>query len=294
MKASKTLSENGRVLGVIATTSLTDKEYKLISNLVYNKSGINLGEQKKALIAGRLNKILRQLNFDSFMQYYDYLLGDATGQSLTTLIDRISTNHTFFNRENDHFDYFSKIALPEIANRLKAQRTKAIRIWCAGCSSGEESYTLAMLLLEHFGKEAGFWDLGILATDISTVALDKAKAGIYAPENISKLSPQLRNKHFNRLPDGSFQVDEKLKKIVLYRQFNLINEMYPFKKQFQIIFCRNVMIYFDKPTRATLTKKFHKFTEDEGYLFIGHSETLGRDNSLYRYVKPALYKKVTG
>jgi len=276
---------------VIETTSLTDKEYTLFSKLVYSKFGISLGIQKKTLIAGRLNKVLRQHNFTSFKQYYDYLLSDPTGQSLLTLIDRISTNHTFFNRENDHFEFFSNTVMPEIERRLKKRNEKDIRIWSAGCSSGEESYTLAMLLLEHFGREASFWDLGILATDISTTALEKANAGIYNSENVTKLSAQLRNKYMRHLQDGNWIVDDRLKKLVLHRRFNLISDNYPFKKRFHVIFCRNVMIYFDKPTREVLVNKFHKFLDNEGYLFIGHSETLGRDNCKFRYIKPAIYRK---
>lgn len=277
---------------IIETTSLTDREYKLFSSLVYDKFGINLGEQKKTLISGRLNKVLRQNNFSSFKQYYDYLIADSSGQSLMTLIDRISTNHTFFNRENDHFNFFSEIALPEIVDNLKKHNECDIRIWSAGCSSGEESYTLAMFLLEHFKYEASSWDLGILATDISSTALQKANSGIYESENAARLPEQLRNKYMRRLPEGNWIVDDSLRRIILYRRFNLIGEKYPFKKKFQAIFCRNVMIYFDRPMREMLIKRFYDYIEDYGYLFIGHSETLGRDNIMFRYVKPAVYRKV--
>ncbi len=276
---------------VIELTKLSDREYKLISQLVYEKSGINLGEQKRALIAGRLNKVLRQNGFDSFQQYYDHISNDPTGTSLTTLIDRISTNHTFFNRENDHFEFFSTKAVPHMVEMMKGRSKKEMRIWCAGCSSGEEPYTLAMLLLEYFGREASFWDLGILATDISTHALDKAMAGVYYPENVNKLPTKLKSKYFKQVAGGNWAVTDKIKSMVLYRKLNLMREEYPFKSKFQSIFCRNVMIYFDKPTRKALVDRFARYTDNTGYLFIGHSETLGRDDLSYRYIRPAVYQK---
>ena len=277
--------------GVIELIKLTDSEYKLMSGLVYDKFGINLGEQKRSLIIGRLNKILKQYGFTTFKQYYDYILNDSSGAALTTLIDRISTNHTYFFRENDHFDYFSNTAVPEMIRDLKKRNRREIRIWCAGCSSGEESYTLAMLLMEHLEKELKMWDIGILATDISTLALDKATAGVYSDENVSKLPNGPKNKYMIRQPDGSWKVNDRVKSLVLYRKLNLMGDSYPFKHQFQMIFCRNVMIYFDKPTRDSLVGRFHRYMENDGYLFIGHSETLGRNNALFNYISPALYKK---
>lgn len=276
---------------VIELVQLTDKEYRLISGLVYERFGINLGEQKRSLIIGRLNKVLRQYGFRTFKEYYDYVLSDNTGAALTTLIDRISTNHTFFYRENDHFEYFSEIVLPEIIANLKNRRRHDIRIWCAGCSTGEESYTLAMILLEQLGNEFKQWDPGILATDISTRALDKAVAGVYQDENVEKMPASLKNKYFVRQNGQTWKVSEQVKSLVTYRKLNLIDEIYPFRKKFQTIFCRNVMIYFDKPTRDGLVERFYRYMEDGGYLFIGHSETLGRNHPSFRYLKPALYRK---
>lgn len=275
----------------IELIKLSDSEYKLMSRLVYDKFGINLGEQKRSLIVGRLNKILKQYGLKSFKEYYDYVLSDTSGAALTTLIDRISTNHTFFYRENDHFDYFSKTAIPEIIASLKQQNRRDIRIWCAGCSSGEESYTIAMLLLEYLGQELKLWDVGVLATDISSKSLETAVNGVYFDENVSKLPKTLRNKYLNRQPDGRWAVNDRVESLVLYRKLNLMGNGYPFKKRFQAIFCRNVMIYFDKATRSGLINRFNRYMEDRGHLFIGHSETLGRDNSAFTYIQPALYRK---
>ncbi|MEE9553452.1 MAG: protein-glutamate O-methyltransferase CheR [candidate division Zixibacteria bacterium] len=270
---------------------LSSSEYKLISGLVYDKFGINLGEQKRSLIVGRLNKVLKQYGLKSFKEYHDYVLRDSTGEALTTLIDRISTNHTFFYRENDHFEYFSKTVIPGVISNLKRKNRRDIRIWCAGCSSGEESYTIAMLLLEHLGNELKLWDVGVLATDISTLALEKAINGVYYDENVSKLPKGLKNKYLKLRPDGTWAVSDRVKSLVLHRKLNLMGDRYPFKKKFQSIFCRNVMIYFDKPTRKDLVKRFNNYMEDPGYLFIGHSETLGRENSDFTYIQPALYRK---
>ncbi len=155
--------------------SITPKEFQNIRDLVYKNVGINLTEQKQSLVAGRLQKILREYGFNNFRQYYDYVISDTTGQALSTLVNRISTNHTFFYRENDHFKYLSQKVLPQLATRLRDK--KDLRVWCAGCSSGEEPYTLAMLMFEYFGKDILFWNIGILATDISTNVLETAKRG---------------------------------------------------------------------------------------------------------------------
>ncbi len=272
-------------------TPLTKHEYKLISSLVYDKFGINLSEQKKSLIVGRLQKVLRGHGFDSFEKYYNYVTSDSSGQALDILINKISTNHTFFYRENTHFEYLKTKVLPDIRASLIQKGHKDLRIWCAGCSTGEEAYTLAILLLDFFGSEISSWDVGILATDISKEVLDKASAGIYTDENISNLPQYLKQQFFTLHSKEHWIVKNRVKKLILYRRFNLIREEYPFKGKFNIIFCRNVMIYFDVNTRNKLVNQFYRFTEDEGFLFIGHSESLGRNTCPYQYIKPAVYRK---
>lgn len=272
-------------------TQLSDKEYGLISQLVYDKFGINLGEQKRALIVGRLNKVLHENGFETFEEYYHYLIEEKTGEGLKTLVDRISTNHTFFNREFEHFTYLTDIVLPEFVAGSKNVKNRSLKIWCAGCSSGEEPYTLAMLLREFFGHAISGLDTGILATDISSQALDKAMKGIYANENVSKLPAHLKNTYFKKIEDDQWEVVPQVKSMVLYRRLNLIADNYPFKNKFQIIFCRNVMIYFDKPTREALLARYSRYLDDGGYLFIGHSESLGRISHDFVYVKPAIYRK---
>ena len=276
---------------MIGSIDLSDREYKLISDLVYRTVGIHLDEHKKALIVGRLQKFLREKEFSNFSQYYDYVNSDPTGQALKTLVTNISTNYTFFFRENDHFTFFLKNVLPQITEMLKKYKSRDLRIWCAGCSSGEEPYTLAILLLEYFGSEIKSWETGVLATDISEKALEKANNGIYSDENISGIPLPLRNKYFSRHDEKNWIVENQVKKLVLFRRFNLMRESFPFKKKFHVIFCRNVMIYFDKPTQNKLVRRFYSNTEPGGYLFIGHSETLPRGDCSYDFIKPAVYRR---
>jgi len=269
--------------------SISAQEYKLISQLVYDQFGINLGDKKKALVLGRLNKVVKQHGFQNFNQYYEYVLNDASGAGLSTLIDRVSTNHTFFNRENEHFDYYMTKVLPEMLTKPDVQKSKTIRIWSAGCSSGEEPYTLSMLALEYFGMKLSDWKVRILATDISVRALNKAQSGEYSEENIAKLPKMLQNKYFSKDREGNRVVSDKIREMVLFRRMNLMREKFPFRNKFHIIFCRNVMIYFDGSTRERLAEQFYNNMVPGGYLFIGHSESLGRSNQHFHYVKPAIY-----
>ncbi len=285
---------NSDIKQIVSNTwvEITSKEFTLLRDFVYNNIGINLTEQKRNLVMGRLQKILRREKFTSFQQYYDFVASDKTGRALSELANSISTNHTFFYRERDHFDFFYDKALPETAERLKKAKDSDLRIWSAGCSSGEEPYTLVMLMMEFFGSDYYRWDAGVLATDISERALEIARKGVYGEDRVKNLPPHFVKKYFNKLPGGDYEVTEKVKKEVTYRRFNLMNERFPFKKQFHSIFCRNVMIYFDDPTRRTLVDKFYNLTAPQGYFFIGHSESLKRDEHKFKYIMPALYKKV--
>lgn len=271
---------------------ITDEEFRLISSLVYDRIGIHLTDQKRTLLMGRLQKVLRAHKFTNFREYYNFVVADKSGQALSDLANFISTNHTFFFRENDHFEFFLKRALPELKANLDKTGSRDIRIWCAGCSSGEEPYTLVMLMMEFFGPNYANYDAGLLATDISENALRTARAGIYSHDRIKNLPAPYIKKYFTKMPDGDYRVAERIIDEVTYRRFNLMNETFPFKKPFDIIFCRNVMIYFDDPTRDTLVDKFYDLTVPKGYLFIGHSETLNRDKTRYRYIQPALYQKL--
>ncbi|MBN2509164.1 MAG: protein-glutamate O-methyltransferase CheR [Spirochaetales bacterium] len=267
---------------------ISDKEFRKISELVYANFGINLTDKKKALVKGRLNKVVRNRGCKSFDEYYQAILGDTKGEILIELINQISTNHTFFFREKAHFDYLADDVLPRLLTEIEPDD---LRIWCAGCATGEEAYSLAITLREAVKDKRSFRGRVILATDISVKALETAQRGVYSRERAGNVSDSIRRKYFDQLPDSSFQVKQELMDIVLFRRLNFLSQTYPFKSRFHIVFCRNVMIYFDTPTKETLIHKISQVTRDNGYLFVGHSETLGREQQLYSYVQPAVYMK---
>ena len=267
---------------------ITDKEFELIRDYIKQHFGINLGKEKKTLVYSRLRNTLVELNCDDFTQYYNYLINDRTGQAVIRFIDKITTNHTFFMREVDHFDYFRQNVLPYIEQAYS--NNKDIRLWCAGCSSGEEAYTLQMLLQDFFASKPG-WNLEILATDISTQVLDKAVRGVYSKESVHTLPENWRKKYFKAYDNDHYIILDEVKKNITYRKFNLMSDQFPFKKPLQVIFCRNVMIYFDNETRVKLVEKYYNATAEGGYLFIGHSESLNHTNTKYKYIMPAIYRK---
>ncbi|MDR0335481.1 MAG: protein-glutamate O-methyltransferase CheR [Planctomycetaceae bacterium] len=270
---------------------ITDAEFHSIRDLVYDRFGITLSDQKKSLVVGRLQKILRQHNFKTFKQYYDSLIADKTNAAISELANQITTNHTFFFREAEHFDFFKSDILPWMTAEHKKNGNNDLRIWCAAASSGEEPYTLIITLLEFFGADYKNWDCGLLATDVSEKALMAAKRGVYDATRLQGVSPTIINKYFKKTPEG-FAVTEQVKKEVTIRRFNLMNKTLPFKKLFDCIWCRNVMIYFDMQTKIELVNRMYQQTVNGGYLLIGHSETLGRDQTRWTYVKPAVYRKM--
>ena len=271
--------------------TINDSEFHCIRILVYDRFGINLTEQKRSLVVGRLQKLLRDEGFASFHDYYEFVVGESSGSALDKLVNRISTNYTYFNRESAHFDFFVQEVLPALVAGVKKQNSRDLRVWSAGCSSGEEPYMLALLMMEYLGNEYGLWNGGVLATDISEQVLARARLGSYGDEQVSRIPSQLKYKYFTKQKDGSWLVKEALKKQVTFRRFNLMNKQFPFKSPFQVIFCRNVMIYFDSETRDALVQRYYESLEPGGYLFIGHSETLGRQHDVFQYVMPAVYKK---
>ena len=275
----------------IGSPELTDAEFEAIRGLVYERFGINLTEQKRNLVVGRLQKVLRQRKLETFAEYVDLVAKDSSGEALSELIDRISTNHTFFFREPEHFRFLSERALPEICAGLEARRDRDLRIWSAGCSSGEEPYTIAIVLREHFGREYDKWRAGVLATDISSHVLRHAERAIFPAERLAKTPAEYRAKYFRTLDEERVEVVESIRREVTFRRLNFMSPAFPFKKKFHLIFCRNVMIYFDAPTRTELVRKFHEAIEPGGYLLIGHSESLGRDDTYFTYVQPAVYRK---
>lgn len=268
---------------------LSDDDFNFIRRLVYDRFGINLTDQKRSLVVGRLRGVLRQKGLADFHAYRLLLEHQATDAELDELINRISTNHTFFFRESDHFVLFEQTILPEMVQRHAQDRD--LRIWCAAASSGEEPYSIVITMRNYFGESYKHWNAGLLATDVSAKVLALAREGLYAEDRLKGVTPEDRRRYFARQPDGRWLVDESLRRDIVYRRFNLMNVSFPFRKPFDVIFCRNVMIYFDQPTRARLVDQFARFVVPGGYLLIGHSESLGRDQGAFEYVKPAVYRK---
>lgn len=270
-------------------TKITDEEFKLISEFIKTHSGINLKDEKRTLIVGRLGGIIREYNLNNFMEYYNLLKNDNEGKELSRLIDKITTNHTYFMREADHFSFLNKEVLPYMKKNIS---NKDLRIWCAASSTGEEPYTLAMILADFFKDESFLWDKKLLATDLSLTVLEQAKTGIYSKDKIESLPKFWITNYFKKIDKENYQIKDSIRREVIYRRFNLLETSFPFKKKFHVIFCRNVMIYFDNNTKEDLIKKLYDSLEKGGYLFIGHSESINRDNTKFKYIKPAVYRKV--
>ena len=268
---------------------IAEADYQRLKGFMLNNYGINL-EGKISLVEGRLQAILTKRGFQSFEEFTDYVEKDRTGEAITLLVSRLTTNYTYFMREDKHYRFMTEKALPELAPAI---RDRDLRIWSAGCSSGEEPYTTAMVLSEYFGAQKNEWDLTVLATDISKKVLAEAKRGVYPADKLTNLSKEMKLKYFKKLTDEEYQVSPGLAKGVQFGVFNLM-EPFPFKKKFHIIFCRNVMIYFNAKTRAELAERYYDALLPGGYLFIGLSETLANQRTRFEYVKPAIYRKGTG
>lgn len=273
---------------------LSEKEYILFVELIYRTSGINLDANKKELLKTRFQKIMRTRGMSSYRSYYEHVCADKSGAALSEMIDAISTNHTYFFRERQHFDIFRKTVFPQIIEQKIAQRNKKIRAWCAASSSGEEPYTIVMCMLEAL--QASGWDIKLLATDISTKVLKKALAGVYRENQFKEMPKLLVDKYFEQdYTDGErcYRVNDLIRQYVIFRRFNLMLPKYPFKGRFDFIFCRNVMIYFDVETQQRVVAKMLDHLVDGGYLFIGHSENIiGNIRLRLKQLAPALFQKV--
>ncbi|MFO7888256.1 MAG: protein-glutamate O-methyltransferase CheR [Eubacteriales bacterium] len=267
---------------------INHKEFQTLIKYIKKYYGIDL-IKKKNLIEGRLNNVIVTKGFDNFSDYLDYVDKDSSGKEATYLIDKLTTNHTYFMREEKHYDFMENSVLPYFQNTIK---DRDLRIWSAGCSSGEEPYTTAILLKEFFNNNFINWDSKILATDISSTALNTALEGVYSETTLSKLPNVWKMKYFQKTGLNKYRISEEIRREVIFRKFNLMNKTFPFKKKFHLIFCRNVMIYFDRKTKNELIEKFYNHTIKGGYLFIGHSESVPRDETRYKYVMPSIYRKV--
>jgi chemotaxis protein methyltransferase CheR len=274
--------------------SFSDKDYHAITAFVHKTAGINLLEGKKELVRTRLGKRMRQLKMTDFNTYFKHVMNDNTGEEIIFLLDALATNLTSFFREDQHFTFMGNTMLPALEARCRDKGNRRLRIWSAACSSGEEPYTIGMVVLEkspYFGLGG---DCKILGTDISTKVLGIAQKGIYGPERMKTVPPMLISKYFQKTVSvkGStmYQVTSQLRGLIAFRRLNLVDPL-PFTKPLDLIFCRNVMIYFDKNTISDLVNKYYQILAPGGYLFIGHSESLSGLTHKFKYVQPCIYLK---
>lgn len=267
---------------------ISEQDFRQFADYVKANYGIYFKKEKKTLVEGRLRNVLSSMDFCSLAEYLEYVKSDKTGKAAATMLDRITTNHTFFMREPAHFYYFRDTVLPYM---VQSRREKDLRIWSAACSTGEEPYTLAMIIADYFGANKDGWDTTILATDISQAVLNTAKAGVYPSEKMADIPDAWLKRYFKENGSGNFVLSEKIRNEVLFRNLNLMDPVFPFKRKMHVIFCRNVMIYFDSEAKERLVERLYEVTEPGGFLFIGHSEGLNREKTKYRYVMPAVYRK---
>jgi len=269
-------------------SGMTSSDLVAFQNLLYRKSGIVLNDSKKALVESRVTQRLRALNMDSYGGYLQFLDEDKSGEELVQLIDVISTNITNFFREPDHFEM-----LESTLEKWTAQGMQHVRIWSAACSTGEEPYTIAMTV-DKLVQERRL-DLKILATDISTRVLAHAKAGVYQEDRLTSIPDHLKAKHFRIQPGQGkkqYAVSNQLKRLMMFHRLNFTVFPYPINGIFDVIFCRNAMIYFDRDLRMKMVREFARLLKPGGLLMIGHAETLIGLENQYRTIKPSIYQRL--
>lgn len=271
---------------------MTNREFTCLSHFIYEQCGIKMPEAKKTMLEGRLQKRLRSLGMKNFSEYTDYLFRpQGNEQEVVQMIDLVTTNKTDFFREPDHFDYLRDKLLPEWCDKHGNRR---LSVWSAGCSTGQEPYTLAMVLHDFGCRRSGF-DFQILATDISTRVLDQAKKAIYTEAVLEPVPPVMKSRYLMRSKDhqsGLARIVPELRAKLKLRRLNFLDDDFGLREPLDVIFCRNVIIYFDRPTQARLLQRFYGHLRPGGHIFMGHSETLsGLDIPLVS-VAPTVYRKM--
>ncbi|NIA14832.1 MAG: methyltransferase domain-containing protein [Nitrospiraceae bacterium] len=264
------------------------RTFSQFREFIYQKSGISLRAGKESLVSARMAKRMRALNIDTYKEYLNYVRADATGEELVQMIDAISTNVTSFYRESQHFE-----VLGSLLSKWYDGGQRRFRIWCAAASSGEEPYTLAITVREALA--AGDVNARILATDISTRVLKKCLVGVYDDEKVAPVAPSLRDRYFTmKCEEGRrlCEVKPTLRQLLLFRRLNLSETPFPMKGPLDVIFCRNVMIYFDKVVRARLLAEFRRLLKPGGYLMVGHAESLTGMMSTFQSVQASVYVNV--
>ena len=268
---------------------ISDRSFRRFSKLVHETCGINLHDGKKELVRARLGKRMREIGCSNFNKYFRIIQNDATGEELVKMLDAVSTNLTSFFREEQHFQFLKETVFPS----YEKSGTRRLRIWSAGCSSGEEPYSLAIWLKDNLDGCLPV-DTRIIATDINTKVLSQAARGVYPAKQLQKIPKYQLRKYFQRgigKQDGFFRVKQEIKDLVEFRRQNLTAH-FNFDCRFDVIFCRNVMIYFNKEYREALIRKATACLRDGGYLMVGHAESLTGINHRLMYIQPSVYRKL--
>ena len=263
---------------------LAAQEFELIRQLAYRTFGLDLKPGKEELVSARLRRLVDSGRFRSFQEYYRHVLADSTGEALAGMIDALATNHTAFLREPDHFDFLRQQVVPALAAR------SSVEVWSAACSTGEEPYSIAMELLHAFPSG---WELEVLASDLSTKVLDRAEAALWPIEKASEIPDHHRRAFMLRgfgAQEGLMKAGPEIRKIVRFARVNLVGEAWPGGPPFDLIFCRNVLIYFERQAKTLVVERLLDRLEGSGYLFLGHAESLGGFTARARAVLPTVYQ----
>lgn len=269
--------------------NFTDKDFNKIRDLVREHTGISLSDGKRDMVYSRLARRLRQLDLTKFKEYCS-MLEDASNPEIGNFINSVTTNLTAFFREDHHFQFLKGTLLPSLMR--SNQDTRKIRIWSAGCSTGEEPYSIAMTVREVIPENSG-WDVKILATDLDTNVLATGKNGVYTTDRVKGLPKPILKRWFLKgkgSSDGKVRVSQELRDMISFRQLNLMGE-WPIQNKVDLIFCRNVVIYFDKPTQTILFDRYANALVDQGHLFVGHSETLYKVSDRFSLLGQTIYRK---
>ncbi len=272
-------------------SSLSEKDFQFICDFVYERSGIVLADNKREMVYRRFTRIIRERKLTAFSEYCD-LLRKKPEQEENYFINAITTNLTSFFREQHHFDYLKAHEIPKLLKDNAVN--KRIRVWSSASSTGEEPYSLAMTFLEAMPNDIEQWDIKILATDIDSNVLETCKVGIYDSKKLGDLSEDYKKKYFHKgLGESNrnkYRVDQKLTQLITFKQLNLLHE-WPMKGPFDVIFCRNVIIYFDKPTQQELFARYYQMLKPGGLLMLGHSESLGDFQQYFDNVGRTIFRK---
>ncbi|MDT8421744.1 MAG: protein-glutamate O-methyltransferase [Desulfuromonadales bacterium] len=276
------------------SSHISEQDFQRFSTLIYDSCGIKMPPHKKTMLESRLRKRLRAHGMNSFEEYSTYLFSEqGMKNELVSMIDVVTTNKTDFFREAAHFEFLTKLALPQLVETRRAGLDRPLRVWSAGCSSGEEPYTLAMVLSEFAGSVPGF-SFSIMATDISTQVLEKARLGIYPLDKVEPVALELKKKYLLRGKGeqaSRVRVVPELRSLVSFRRLNFLDDDFGISEPLDIIFCRNVIIYFDQPTQKKLLSKLAGHLRPGSFIFMGHSETLNGLELPLAQVAPSVYRK---